>query len=182
MAHVSGRWPGQLERYVAFEFMRHTLFIVSLVCFVLLSGCSLWSPETSFFSNFSVRQLVERNKSSAGLNCEPAGGGGAGIGSRAGGLGSRGAQFQSYRSDSYACRLQSNEGFDEVRLFSALKLDVERTLRDSGAQITQTGSSGPANFYFAYGLKNVSGRVELSGTKMASGYYDVHADLNETGN
>jgi hypothetical protein len=164
-------------------FMRHTLFIACLVCCALIAGCSLWSPETSFFSNFSVRQLVERNKSSAGLNCDPAGGGGdSGIGSRAGGLGSRGANFNSHKSESYACRLPSNEAFDEGRLFSVLKLDVERTLRDSGAQITQTGSSGPANFYFAYGLKNVSGRVELSGTKTGGGYYDVRADLNETGN
>jgi hypothetical protein len=163
-------------------FMRRTLFIAGLAWFGLLSGCSRWSPETSFFSNFSVRQLVERNKSSAGLNCDPVGGGGGGAGFRAGGLGSGGAHFNSHRSDSYACRLSANETFDEGRLFSALKLDVERTLRDSGAQVTQTGSSGPANFYFAYGLKNVSGRVELSGTRTGSGYYDVHADLNETGN
>jgi hypothetical protein len=163
-------------------FMRHRLFIAGCVCFALLSGCSLWSPESSFFSKFSVQELVERNKASAGLNCDPLGGGGGGIGSRAGGLGSRGAHFNSHKSDSYACRLQSPEAFDEGRLFSALKLDVERTLRDLGAQITQTGSSGPANFYFAYSLKNVSGRVELTGTKTGSGYYDVRADLNETGN
>jgi len=169
-------------RPVASQFMRHTLFIVGLVCCALLCGCSLWSPETSFFSNFSVRQLVERNKSAAGLNCDPAGGGGGGgIGSRAGGLGARGARFNSHKSDSFACRLQSNEALDEGRLFAALKLDVEQTLRDAGAQITQTGSSGPANFYFAYDLKRVSGRVELTGTKTGSGYYDVRADLSETG-
>lgn len=163
--------------------MRHTLFITVLVCFELLSGCSLWAPETSFFSNFSVRQLVERNKSSGGLNCDPVGGGGGnGIGSRASGLGSQGAHFNSHKSDNFACRLQSNEAFDEARLFSALKLDVERTLRDTGAQITQNGSSGPANFYFVYELKNVSGQVELSGTRTGGGYYDVRADLNETGN
>jgi hypothetical protein len=154
-----------------------------LVCFTLLSGCSLWSPETSFFSNFSVQQLVERNKSSGGLNCDPVGGGGGnGIGSRASGFGLRGAHFNSHKSDNFACRLQSTEAFDEGRLFSAMKLDVERTLRDTGAQITQNRSSGPANFYFAYELKNASGQVELSGTRTGGGYYDVRADLNETGN
>jgi hypothetical protein len=160
--------------------MKQTLFIAGLVCFAL-SGCSVWSPETSFFSKFSVRQLVERNKSSGGLNCDPVGGGGGGSSSRIGGRGSGGAHFNSHRGDSYECRLLSNEAFDEGRLFSALKLDVEQTLRDSGVQITQRGSSGPASFYFAYALKNVSGRVELSGTRMGSGYYDVHADLSETG-
>jgi hypothetical protein len=164
------------------KFMKPTVFITGLVCIAMLTACSGRSPETSFFSNFSVRQLVERNKSSAGLNCDPVGGGGGGISSRAGGLSSAGAHFSSHRGDSYGCRLLSNEALDESRLFSALKLDVERALRESGAQITQEGSSGPANFYFAYGLKNVSGRVELSGTKMASGYYDVHADLSEKGN
>jgi hypothetical protein len=163
--------------------MRHTLFIAVWVCFALLSGCSLSSDETSFFSNFSVRQLVERNKSSAGLNCDPVGGGGSnGIGSRTGGFGSGGRRFTSNRSDSFTCRLRPNEAFDEGLLFAAMKLDVERNLRAAGAQITQTGSSGPASFYFAYGLKNVSGRVELTGTKAGNGYYDVRANLNETGN
>jgi len=97
-------------------------------------------------------------------------------------FGSGRAHFNSSRTESYACRLLSNEGPDEGRLFNTLKLDVERTLRDSGAQITETGSSGRANFYFAYGLKNVSGRIELSGTKAGSDYYSVRADLNETGN
>ena len=142
----------------------------------------MWSPETSFFSNFSVRQLVERNKSAGGLNCDAMGRDENGIGSRAGGLGSRGAQFNSHRSDSWACRLQVSDALDEGRLFSALKLDIERSLRGTGAQITQTGSSGPANFYFAYNVKNVRGRVELSGTRSGGVYYTVRADLDETGN
>src|ERR1043165_7070594 len=95
-------------------FINHLFFIAVLVCFALISGCALWSPETSFFSHFSVRQLVERNKSFAGLNCEPAGGGDSGsIGSRAGGFGSGRAHFNSSRTESYACRLLSNEGPDE---------------------------------------------------------------------
>ena len=69
--------------------------------------------------------------------------------------------------------MQANDAFDEGRLFSALKLDIERSLRDTGAQITQTGSSDPANFYFTYNVKNVRGRVELSGTRSGGGYYNV---------
>jgi hypothetical protein len=162
--------------------MDRTVLIALLVCFLACS-CSIWSPETSFFSNFSVEQLVERNKSAGGLSCDAmSGGGGNGIGSRAGGLGSRGAHFNSHKSDNWACRLQANDAFDEGRLFSALKLDIERSLRDAGAQITQTGSTGPANFYFAYNVKNVRGRVELSGKRSGGGYYNVQADLEETGN
>jgi hypothetical protein len=162
--------------------MKHTILIASAGCFALLCASCMWSPETSFFSNFSVRQLVERTKSSVGLTCDPTGGGGGGIGSRAGGIGSGGTHFNSHKSDSCACRLKSNETFDEARLFSALKLDVERTLHDNGAQVTDSGSSGPANFYFAYALKSVRGRIQLSGTRIGTDYYDVRADLDETGN
>jgi hypothetical protein len=142
----------------------------------------MWSPETAFFSNFSVRQLVQRSEASAGLNCDPTGGGGGGIGSRAGGFGSGRTHFDSHKSDSCGCRLSPNGAFDEARLFSALKLDVGRTLHDAGAQITESGSSGPANFYFAYAVKNVRGRVQLSGTRIGTDYYDVRADVDESGN
>ena len=141
--------------------------------------------ETSFFSNFSMRQFVEQSKSSAGLNCDVIGGGGSdggSIGSRAGGLSPGGTHFNSYKSDSIACRLEPAGTFDETKLFSTLKLAVERALHDNGAQITDSGSNGTANFYFAYALKNVRGRVQVSGTRIGTDYYDVHANLNETGN
>ncbi len=160
--------------------MKQTISIALAVCVALLCASCMWSPETSFFSKFSARQLVERSKSSAGLTCDPIGGGG--IGSRAGGISSGRTHFNSHKSDSCACRLESNEAFDETRLFSALKLDVERALHDTGAQITERGSSGPANFYFAYAVKNVRGRVQLSGTRIGMDYYDVRADLDESGN
>ena len=140
----------------------------------------MWSPESSFFSEFSIRQLVERHKSSAGFTCDSTGGGAAGI--RAGAAGSGGTHFTSQKSDSIACRLKSNEPFDEAALFSVLKADVERALLDAGARITDRGSSGSANFFFDYVLKNVSGRVELTGTRIGGGYYDVHAALAENGN
>ena len=80
------------------------------------------------------------------------------------------------------CRFQSNETFDPTRIISVLKLDVERSLHDIGAEITDRGSSDPANFYFAYAVKNIRGRIELTGTGMGNGYYDVRAELNETNN
>ncbi|PYS59982.1 MAG: hypothetical protein DMF74_19920 [Acidobacteria bacterium] len=162
--------------------MKHTISIGFAVGIALMCVSCMWSPESSFFSNFSSRQLVERNKYSAGLTCDPIGGGGGGAGSRAGGVGSGGMHFNSHKSDSFACRLKSDEAFDETRFFSSLKLDVERALHDNGAQITDSGSSGAASFYFAYALKNVRGRVQVSSTRMGTDYYDVHADLDETGN
>lgn len=163
--------------------MKRTILLILVAGSAWIGESCLWRPETSFFSNFSVRDVVERTKSSAGLRCDSGGGGGGGgVGGRAGSFGSGGSHFNSHKSESYGCRLASNEAFDETRLFSALKLDVERALQADGAQITDRGSSGPANFFFAYALKNVRGRVQLSGTRIGTDYYDVHATLEETGN
>ena len=63
--------------------MKHTISIGFAVGIALMCVSCMWSPESSFFSNFSSRQLVERNKYSAGLTCDPIGGGGGGVGSRA---------------------------------------------------------------------------------------------------
>src|SRR5207302_1534315 len=131
------------------HFTKHRILIALAVCVTLFSASCMWSPESSFFSRFSTRQLVERNKSSAGLTCEPIGSGGGGGGSRVGGIGSGGSHFSSHKSDSFACRVKPNEAFDEARLFSALKLDVDRALHENGAQITDSGSTSAANFYFA---------------------------------
>jgi hypothetical protein len=152
------------------------------ICFALPFSSCVGARETSFFSNFSVRELVERNKSSAGFVCDPMGGGGAGSQFRTGGIGFGGFRFNSHKSDSLGCRLKPKEAFDETLLLSTLKLAVERALHDNGAQITNNGSSGPASFHFAYALKNVNGRVQVSGTRIGTDYYDVHADLDEYGN
>ena len=153
-------------------------------CFALLCSSCAGSGATSFFSNFSVRHLVERSKAAAGLTCDEIGGGGGGIHARTGGIGFGGMQFTSHKSDSVACRLKSSEEADfETPLFARLKLDVEQALRDSGAQITESGNPKPASFYFAYTLKRVHGRVQVSGTRIpGTDYYDVHADLEESGN
>jgi hypothetical protein len=164
---------------------KQTILIALAICSGLLYSSCRWSNESSFFANFSMRQFVEQSKSSAGLNCDVIGGGGSdsgGIGSRAGGLSSGGTHFNSYKSDSIACRLEPTGNFDETKLFSALKLAMESALHDNGAQITDSGSTGSANFYFAYTLKNVRGRVQVSGTRIGADYYDVHANLDETGN
>ena len=90
---------------------------VALYFALLLSSC-VGSRETSFFSNFSIR--------------------GGGVGTHAGGIDFGGTRFNSHKSDSFTCRLISNEPVDfETRLFSGLELNVQQELRDNGAQITE---------------------------------------------
>jgi len=136
---------------------------------------------TSFYSDFSVGQLVQRSGSFARLACDPLGGGGGGHEFHSRRVGSGETQFNAHKSDNFACRLPPDESLDETELFSTLKLNVERSLHDNGAQIVDAGSSGVANFYFAYTLNGNRGRVELSGNRGASGYYNISAKLSESG-
>ena len=176
-----------------FRRIRQNPLLAPIVLVLLCASC-LGPRETSFYSKFSTRDLVERNQAPAGLKCEPLGGGanGAGIHSWGGGLG--GGHFDSHKSDSFACRFGADSTFDEARLISGLKADTQRLLRESGLQITDSGSSGPANFFFAYTEKNLIGRIEISGKaaetnhyvevdgkRINSQYYNVVADLHEQG-
>ncbi len=142
---------------------------------------------SAFFTNFSVERLVKNSKANT-LACDPNGGGGGGGGggsifATSGGFGFGGQQFRSSKSDSFACRLKSDavERFDEPRLIAALQLDVEKALSDSGAKITDRGNPGPASFYFAYTLRNIEGRVQVSGRRSGGDYYSLDANLSETG-
>jgi len=172
---------------------RERLIPATAVFLALLCASCLGPRATSFFSKFSTRELVERNKAAAGLNCDPLGGGDTGNLSSAGGAGT--SVYHSSKSEGFACRLNSEASFDESRLFSALKLDTERALRDNGLQIVDSGSSGPANFFFAYASGKVHGRIEVSGkrsgdqhyvevagTRVSTQYYNVQATLEENGN
>jgi hypothetical protein len=136
---------------------------------------------SSFYSDFSVGQLVQRSGSFARLACDPLGGGGGGNEFHVRRIGSGETQFNAHKDDNFACRLPPDESLDETELFLTLKLNVERALYGNGAQIIDSGSTGSANFYFAYTLKGVRGRVELSGKRGAGGYYNISANLSETG-
>ena len=144
-------------------------------------GCSL-SPESAFFSKFSIQQLVEKNKAPTGLDCkgnERGGGIGGGGGGVSFGFGTK--EYHSHKGDGFFCRLNSNalEHFDEASLITALRQDVERAIDQSGAKIIESGNPDSASFYFAYSIDNALGRVEISGKRIRNDYYSVRAELDE---
>jgi len=155
------------------------LFLAAIFLALLFASC-LGPRETSFYSHFSMRELVERNKAAAGLNCEAMGGGGGGIHLWSGGVG--GSRFDSQKSESFACRLNSEANFDEGRFFSGLESDTEHALREGGLQIVDHGASGPARFFLTYTQKTVQGRIEISTSRVGAQYYNVLADLHEHSN
>jgi len=142
------------------------------------------SPESPFFAKFSMQDLVTANKSVAGIACDPlgGGGGGSGIGSRAGGFGGGGMHFQSHKSDSFACRLQSDTlaSADEERLIASLKKPIEDSLRKYGATIKESGSREPRSFYVSYAINDIQGRIQVSGQRIGVDFYNLQADLEES--
>jgi len=158
--------------------------IVLTICLAAVCSACIWSRGSTFFSSFSLEKLVKDNKANTGLACDVSGGGGgSSIGTSGGGFGFGGKQFHSSKSDSFSCRLKSDaaERFDQARIITALQLDVEKALSDSGAKIIDRGNPDPASFYFAYTLKNIEGRVQISGRRNGGGYYSLEASLSETG-
>jgi hypothetical protein len=146
-------------------------------------ACSM-SRESPFFAKFSMQELVTRNKSMAGIACDPVGGGGGGndIGTWAGGFGGGGMHFQSHKSDSFACRLQSDTlpSADEEQLLASLRKQVEDSLRTYGANISESGSRDSRSFYFSYAIKDIQGRIQVSGKRIGGDFYNLHAELQES--
>lgn len=149
------------------------------------AGCRAYmsSFQSSFFSKFSLRELVERNDSSAGLNCS-AGGGGGGIGGGGGGIsvgtGGVGAKESNFhRGESIACQITDSELFDETKFIEALKAIVEKDLAANKASIVKSKNADATSFSIEYTLNNVSGTVGISTTKGPMKFYTLNADLNE---
>jgi hypothetical protein len=154
--------------------------IVTRVAFVvlpLLAVACMSVLQSSFYSAFSLKDLVQRNQSS-GLNCSGtggAGGGGGGIATGAGGFG-RNSSF--HKSEGLACQISDAEQFDEARFIQALKESVEKDLDASKAKITSSKNPEANSFSVEYTLGDTAGRVEISGTRSA-GYYSLQAQLGE---
>ena len=167
-----------------FNLNRNRILILSAIGFIAAQGACNKSLESPFFAKFSMQELVTANKSMAGIACDPMGGGGTGngIGTRAGGFGGGGLHFQSHKSDSFACRLQSGTlaSADEDRLIASLKKPVEDLLRTYGANIEESGSREARSFYVSYANNDIQGRIKVSGQRIGPGFYNLQANLEES--
>lgn len=142
-------------------------------------GCSL-SPESRFFSDFSMRKLVEQNKSHSGLVCDAGGGGGGGEGGmKVWSVGRK--EFHSHKGDSFDCWVKPDavNHVDELALIAALRQDVDKAIIDSRATIIETGNPTSSSFYFRYTFAQAEGRVEISARRVRDNYYSFNADLDE---
>ena len=130
---------------------------------------------TSFLTNFSLEDLVKKNRSPSGPLCAKGGMGGVGSGGGTYGLG----RSSSSKSSSFSCQINALETFDEAAFINSLKADVENEIKDAGAEVVSQGNSAPDGFYFEYRQGGIQGRVTISGKKGSGNYYTLEASLKE---
>ena len=158
--------------------MRSIILKAAFVMALLpVAACTAYmlSLQSPFFAKFSLRELVETNKS-LGLNCA-AGGGGGGMGSGTGGVSRRESHF--HKVESFSCQIDSAEQLDEGGFIAALKQVVEAELNKSKAKIIGSGNPDATSFYFEYTMEDTRGKLEVSGRKTPGNYYSLEADLDE---
>jgi hypothetical protein len=161
--------------------MRIKLLVAALVTAALIiTGYATMKPkQSSFYSNFSLHELVHKNKTRAGQICSsgPAGGGGLGASFTGGG------SVHNRKGDSFRCRIKSDDSgqFNESELITSLKEDVEKEIQTSGAKIVDGGNVGVGGFYFEYSLGDIRGRIDISGKKIREDSFDLKAELEEKG-
>ena len=139
-----------------------------------------YKPST-FYSNFSVAQLVKKDNSNFGVvsGVGMGGGGGGGMGTGSHFSGSKEARYS--KTDSFSCHLKSSERseLDESKVMQSLKATIEQAIIDSGASITKS-SDLPSGFSLEYNDEDIQGRIELTGNLSGANYLTLTANLIET--
>ena len=141
--------------------------------------------SSTFYSNFSMAELVKRNNSWPSL--EPSGsglggGGGGGCFSRVGSRGSSTGLSRFHKTDSFALHLTTG-GFAkaaEEKFLSSLKADLQDEIVKSGARVAASGYLETPGCYVEYGEEGIHGRIEISGRRSGGAYYTLTATLSET--
>jgi len=149
---------------------------VVLALLLIPNGCKgvITFSSSSFLSNFSLEELVKKNRSPSGMICAKGGRGGVGDGFSIVGPG----QSSSNKSSSFSCEI-SDDSFDEAAFIASLKGDVEQEINRSGATIINQGSLDPRSFYFEYSERDVHGRIGIGGKPSGSNYFSLEATLDE---
>ena len=165
--------------------MRRQEITILLVVMLLFgaAGCSAYmsSFQSSFFANFSLRELVEKNKSIAGLSCSVGaggGGGGGGMSMGTGGVGKQGSNFNKH--ESFVCQISDAKLFDEAKFMETLKQNIEQDLDANKARFDSGKNVDANSFHVEYKLSdNVTGTLKILAKKGPMHYYTLQADLSE---
>lgn len=132
---------------------------------------------SSFFTEFSLRDLVNKNTSTSGL-LFPKNLGGAGIG----GGGGNQEQFTHTKHESLHCPLNSfdSDKFNEEEFIASLKKDLEEKADQNGLKVIETNAANSSSFHIEYKTEKFKGRIDISGA-VKNGYYELKAMIVENG-
>jgi hypothetical protein len=151
--------------------------VVIITIAVLAVGCSAFmsSFQSPFFHKFSLRELVEKNKATGGLNCSPSAGGG-GVGTGGGGIGAKQSNF--HKGESFSCQLTDATEFDEGKFMQVLQDSIETDLTASNAKIASGKNPDGTGFHLEYTIGDIKGKVQIS-SKRTMNFYTLNAELDE---
>jgi hypothetical protein len=136
-------------------------------------------PST-FYSNFSLADLVKRNNSRLGLACSSGGMGGVGMGAGSHSGGAK--EFRYHKTETFAGHITSASlvESDEAAFIESLKADVQDEIVRRKARVTHASDLKSAGFYLEYSDEGIQGRIEIAGTVSGTTYYNLIATLSET--
>lgn len=136
-----------------------------------------YKPST-FFSNFSVYELVKNNNSRLGIICSSGGGGGIGSGSASPSNNSEETHFTKHDSSSYHIKSDRRNEFDESEIVHSLKEDIEQEITKRGAKVINSKDLGLLGFYIEYSDEGILGNIKITGDFNGENF-NLKAILNE---
>ena len=152
--------------------MRSILLLLILILNSLGIGCkslsraAIQASQSAFLAQFSLPKTLA-NVHAPGLDCSKFGEGG-GMGASAGGIGSGRASHS--QSHSTFCGIERPEQFQEAGFIQLLKIEIERQLQSTGAQVQGSHLAGSSGFKIEYAAGKIQGKVEISGQRRESTY------------
>ena len=150
------------------------IFFLYLFVTTTLLFCSCQrqeKPETDFFQDFTLGEIVEKMnvpelKSKSG----------------SGGASTSNGEITERRNGFYLefyVEEKESKRFDETGFFNELKSEVERKIRESGIRLNGGGESGES-FYFNYSKDKNRGWIEVIGTRYKNNEYKLWGVIRET--
>ena len=148
-------------------------FLYLMIAGFALSGCSQRQqlPETNFFRDFSLGQIVDRVQMPGLRRSTFADGSST----------SPGETTDRRRDFDLTFVIEDQEGarFDESGFSNRLKEEIARALSAADVRVQGGGSSGSDSFYFDYSQKDHEGWLEVRGARVEGNKYKLWGVIRE---
>lgn len=139
------------------------------------------TTSSKFLTQFSLRELANKNDSPSGLLFPKRETGG--IGGTGGGLYSIDGDLEqttNTKHETIFLQIKSEDShkFDEAEFISSLKKDVENSISENRLKVKKANSQSSSGFRLEYEKGRMKGQIDISG-EMKNGYYEMRAMIIE---